>query len=77
MLATSLVPYIDIDIHVRDVVKNMTFLGDSLKRLKAFPDEARLKAGHNFYLIQRGSPLLTSNRSRSWGQGAISPWAGE
>ncbi len=35
-------------------MKKITFLGDSLKRLKAFPNEARLEAGYNLYLIQRG-----------------------
>lgn len=40
-------------------MKNMTmkpvrFLGDSLKRVRDFPDDARQDAGHQIDLVQRG-----------------------
>ena len=35
-------------------MKSIQFLGDSLKRLRAFPSEARQDAGHQLYQVQRG-----------------------
>lgn len=35
-------------------IKPVCFLGDSLKRLRDFPDDARQDAGHQIDLVQRG-----------------------
>jgi phage-related protein len=35
-------------------MKPIQFLGDSLKRLREFPPEARQDAGHQLYKVQRG-----------------------
>jgi phage-related protein len=35
-------------------VRPVTFDGDSLERLRDFPDEARREAGHELYQVQRG-----------------------
>ena len=35
-------------------MKPVRFLGDSLKRLREFPPEARQDAGHQLYKVQRG-----------------------
>lgn len=35
-------------------MKPIQFLGDSLKRLREFPSEARQDAGHQLYKVQRG-----------------------
>jgi phage-related protein len=35
-------------------MKPVTFLGDSLDRLRAFPDDARRKAGHQLERLQYG-----------------------
>ena len=35
-------------------LKPITFLGDSLDRLCAFPEDARRNAGHELYKVQRG-----------------------
>lgn len=35
-------------------VKLIAFLGDSLVRMRAFPDEARRRAGHQLDRVQRG-----------------------
>lgn len=35
-------------------MKPIQFLGDSLKRLREFPPEARQDAGHQLYRVQRG-----------------------
>lgn len=35
-------------------MKRITFLGDSLARLRDFPDQARLDAGHQLYQVQNG-----------------------
>ena len=35
-------------------MKRITFLGDSLARLRDFPDEARIDAGHQLYQVQNG-----------------------
>ena len=32
----------------------ITFLGDSLKQISAFPDEAKKEAGYNLFRIQQG-----------------------
>lgn len=46
-------------------MKPIQFLGDSLKRLREFPPEARQDAGHQLYKVQQGEqpddfkPLLT------------------
>lgn len=37
-------------------MKPVRFLGDSLKRLREFPPEARQDAGHQLYKVQRGEP---------------------
>jgi phage-related protein len=34
--------------------KPVTFHGDSLERLRNFPDDARREAGHELYQLQRG-----------------------
>ena len=36
------------------MMKSIQFLGDSLKRLREFPTEARQDAGHQLYKVQRG-----------------------
>jgi phage-related protein len=36
------------------VVKPITFLGDSLARLRGFPDRARLAAGYQLSRVQQG-----------------------
>jgi phage-related protein len=36
------------------VVKPITFLGDSLARLRSFPDRARLAAGYQLSRVQQG-----------------------
>lgn len=35
-------------------MKRIVFLGDSLARLRDFPDEARIDAGHQLYQVQNG-----------------------
>ncbi len=35
-------------------LKPVTFHGDSLNRLREFPEDARREAGHGLYQIQRG-----------------------
>ena len=35
-------------------MKPIQFLGDSLRRLREFPPEARQDAGHQLYKVQRG-----------------------
>lgn len=35
-------------------VKPVTFHGDSLERLRDFPDEARREAGHELHEVQKG-----------------------
>ena len=35
-------------------MKPVRFLGDSLKRLREFPPDARQDAGHQLYKVQRG-----------------------
>jgi phage-related protein len=35
-------------------VKAVTFHGDSLERLRDFPDDARREAGHELYQVQKG-----------------------
>jgi phage-related protein len=37
------------------VIKPIRFLGDSLRRLRAFPDDARQDAGYQLDKLQRGS----------------------
>jgi len=36
-------------------LKSVTFHGDSLDRLRAFPLDARRQAGHELYQVQKGS----------------------
>lgn len=36
------------------VLKPVTFHGDSLDRLRGFPQEARRQAGHEVYQVQKG-----------------------
>ena len=36
-------------------MKPVTFHGDSLERLRAFPEDVRRQAGHEIYLVQRGA----------------------
>lgn len=36
------------------VLKPISFLGDSLVRLKSFPDEIRKQAGQQLYRVQKG-----------------------
>jgi phage-related protein len=35
-------------------IKRVTFRGDSLDRLRDFPQEARREAGHELYQVQKG-----------------------
>jgi phage-related protein len=35
-------------------IKRVTFHGDSLDRLRDFPDDARREAGHELYQVQKG-----------------------
>ncbi len=36
------------------VIKRVTFHGDSLDRLRDFPEDARREAGHELYQVQKG-----------------------
>ena len=36
------------------VMRSVTFHGDSLDRLRDFPEEARREAGHELYQVQQG-----------------------
>jgi len=53
------------------LVKSIRFLGDSLKRLREFPDDARQDAGYQLDKVQRGEQPTTSSRCVDW------PWRRE
>jgi phage-related protein len=46
--------YINSDISRSMALKRVTFHGDSLERLRDFPEEARREAGHELYQVQNG-----------------------
>jgi phage-related protein len=46
--------YINRDIMATMALKRVTFHGDSIDRLRAFPANARQQAGHEFYQVQKG-----------------------
>ena len=50
----SLEGYIHNDIIRAMALKPVTFHGDSLDRLRDFPEDARREAGHELYQVQKG-----------------------
>jgi phage-related protein len=46
--------YINNDINYQVAFKPVTFHGDSLDRLRDFPEDARRQAGHELYQVQKG-----------------------
>jgi phage-related protein len=51
---TGLALYISTDIFRAMPLKRVTFHGDSLDRLRDFPEDARREAGHELYQVQKG-----------------------
>ncbi|MEA3285551.1 MAG: type II toxin-antitoxin system RelE/ParE family toxin [Synergistota bacterium] len=50
-------------------MKDITFLGDSLKRISSFPGEAKKEAGYNLFRIQQGLPPVDFKPMRTIGPG--------
>lgn len=50
-------------------MKPVRFLGDSLKELKAFPNDARRDAGRQLFLVQSGRPANDSKPIPAVGKG--------
>lgn len=50
-------------------MKSIRFLGDSLKRLREFPDDARRDAGYQLDKVQRGEQPDDFKSMPSIGQG--------
>lgn len=50
-------------------MKPIVFVGDSLKRLREFPDEARQDAGYQLDKVQRGEPPDDGKPMPSIGKG--------
>ena len=49
-----LASYINSDMTLPMAIKRVTFHGDSLDRLRDFPEDARREAGHELYQVQTG-----------------------
>ncbi len=50
-------------------MKPITFLGDSLKRLREFPESARTDAGHQLHCVQKGDQPADFKPMPSIGKG--------
>jgi phage-related protein len=53
--ASGVAQYINTDIIDLVTLKLVTFHGDALDRVRAFPEDARRQAGHELYRVQQGS----------------------